>query len=96
MTENESELFKDADEPDIEFPDDGSGTRPPEEGSSDYPDTLEEHDPLREDPVVVQESDGPTTVAGSAPEPADEETVPLEETDVLDEDELDDGPEESR
>jgi hypothetical protein len=90
MTENESELFKDADEPDIEFPDDGSGTRPPEEGSSDYPDTLEEHDPLREDPVVVQESDGPTTVAGSAPEPADEETVPIEETDVLDEDELDD------
>jgi len=96
MTENERELFKDPDEPDLEVPNDGSDTQPPEEGSSDYPDTLEKNDPLREDQVVLKESEGPTTVAGREPEPADDDTVPLEESAVVEEDELDEDSEEPK
>lgn len=97
MTENDANFFKDPDEPEIYLPDDGSDTRPPEEGSSDYPDTLEDHDPLQEEQVVLKgESGGATTVAHREPAPASDETTPLEELQVVDQENLEEDESERR
>ena len=87
MTENDPEVFGDIDGPDLERPKDGRDAQPPEEGSSDYPETLDAHDPLRNEQVVLSETDSPTTVAGQAAEPLAEDDWALEEQQVLEEDE---------
>ena len=88
MTENDAEFFGELDEPDLEQPEDGRDGQPPEEGSQDDPETLAEHDPLRNDDAVLTETDSRTTVAGQDVEPTVEDDWALEEQQVLGEDEF--------
>mgnify|MGYP007082236136 CR=1 FL=1 len=88
MTEFDPENYHDDDELDLEEPLDGRDGQPPEEGSSDDPETLEKHDPLRKrDPILVQ-TDNESTIIGEAAEPTEDEYID-EEHFIVDDAELD-------
>lgn len=92
MTENDpGRAFRyDPDEPDLEEPDDGRDSQPPEEGSSDTPEALAEHDPLRRHDGVLTDSYDQSTLTGHQTEPTTEDDWLIEEESILDEDEFDD------
>lgn len=75
MTEFDAENYYDDDELDLEEPLDGRDGQPPEEGSSDDPDTLVKHDPLHKDDAVLVETDTESTVTGETAEPTDDELI---------------------
>lgn len=82
MTEFDPENYHDDDELDLEEPLDGRDGQPPEEGSSDDPTTLDEHDPLRAPDPVLVEADTKSTTTGAGVEPTPDEAV--DEERVLD------------
>lgn len=89
MTEYDPEHYYD-DEQDLEEPLDGRDGQPPEEGSSDDPETLAKHDPLHKDDPVLVETDSGSTVIGEAAEPTEDEAI--DEEHIIDDDtELDQG-----
>lgn len=88
MTENTPEFFEDPDQPDLEVPEDGRDGQPPEEGSSDEPETLAIEDPLGDEQVVLSDTDGLTTVSGQVAEPLADDDWSLEEEQIIDPDEL--------
>ena len=75
MTEFDAENYYDDDELDLEEPLDGRDGQPPEEGSSDDPDTLVKHDPLHKDDAVLVETDTESTVTGETAEATDDELI---------------------
>lgn len=91
MSENTSDFFQELDDSDMEVPLDGRDGQPPEEGSSDEPETLESHDPLRNKDVVLSDTEGPSTIFGQQPEPLAQDDWALEELHVIDPDELEEG-----
>lgn len=88
MTEFDPENYDD--ELDLETPLDGRDGQPPEEGSSDEPETLDAHDPLREKEPVLIETDTESDVTGAAVHPTEDELIDTERL-VDDDDELDEG-----
>lgn len=89
MSENTSDFFEEIDDADMEVPQDGRDGQPPEEGSSDEPETLEAHDPLRNSDVVLSDTEGPSTIFGQHTEPLAQDDWALEELHVMGPDELD-------
>ena len=89
MTENGSDFFGELDEPDLEVPLDGRDGQPSEDGSSDEPQSLEAHDPLRNEHAVLTDAFDSTTISGDDEEPIDEDDWVLEDEEILDPDELD-------
>lgn len=83
------EFLGDLNEFDLEMPEDGRDSQPPEEGSSDDPESLEAEDPLRDDEAVLTDTAGPNSLIGQAAEPVKEDDWALEEERVVDEDGLD-------
>ena len=90
MTENGSDFFGPLDEPDLEVPQDGRNGQSVEEGSSDEPQSLEAHDPLRNEQGVLSDTYGLDTISEEEGEPIDEDDWVLEDEEILDPDELDD------
>lgn len=90
MSENTSDFFEELDDSDMEMPLDGRDGQPPEEGSSDEPDTLAAHDPLRNKDVVLSDTHGPSTTFGQEAEPLSQDDWALEELHIVDPDELED------
>ena len=88
MSENDGEYFYNPDEPDLEQPEDGRDGQPPEEGSSDNPESLAAHDPLHSAHTVLSDTDSLPTVADPDAEPADEDDWAVEAQRVFDEKEF--------
>lgn len=82
MTEFDPEHYYDDDDLDLEEPQDGRDSQPPEQGSSDDPENLERHDPLhKHDPILVETNTG-STVIGEAAEATEDEA--LDEERIID------------
>lgn len=62
---------------------------PPEEGSSDDPEILEAHDPLRKHDVVLSDTQQGSTLFGQTTEPLEQDDRALEELHVVDSEEQD-------
>ena len=90
MSENTSDFFEEIDDADMEVPQDGRDGQPPEEGSSDEPDTLAAHDPLRHHDVVLSDAHGPSTIMGQEAEPLSADDWALEELHIVESDEFED------